>query len=196
MKDELLAPMALECRVILERFGKTVFEQKFRQTDGKVDCFFLFGSKTIPVIVFPLTEENEVIAVRQFRYGANRFVMEVPGGNLDSDISEENKRKTAIAELREETGFTSKTCVPVGSPTWFDPASFRVSFFPMLALKCWKVSEPRPEKTEVLETLLIPFRQWVAKIKSGEICDSKTVAITMMVLCHLYPDHIIDLVTK
>jgi len=196
MKDEWLAPMALECRVILERFGKTVFEQKFRRTDGKVDCFFLFGSKTIPVIVFPLTEKNEVIAVRQFRYGANDWVIEVPGGIVEGNITEKSIKESAKRELLEETGFTSKTCVPVGSPTWFDPASFRVSFFPMLALKCWEECQPSLEETEVSKTLLIPFRQWVGKIKSGEICDSKTVAITMMVLCHLYPDHIIDLLTK
>jgi ADP-ribose pyrophosphatase len=151
---------------------------------GNVETYFLFGAKHKPVIVFPLTKNYEVIAVKHFRYGANRYVLEVPGGNIEG---KKTIKQTAKDELEQETGYTSKEIVSVGPPIWFDPASFRVSFFPMLALDCCRVSEPKLEKTEVLEQVPpIPLRKWVEKIKKHKICDSKTIAMTMMVLTYLY----------
>jgi ADP-ribose pyrophosphatase len=108
----------------------------------------LFEAKDKPVIVFPLTENKEVVAVKHFRYGANCVVLEVPGGNVEGKMT---RKETAKKELLQETGYTSDNIIPVGPETWFDPASFRVHFFPMLASNCRKVSEPRPEKTEYLE---------------------------------------------
>ena len=179
-------PTALKCTTVHEEYGKIAFRQEFRLPNGNVKTFFLFKAKDKPVIIFPLTVKNEVVAVKHFRYGANDWVMEVPGGVVEGDVTEANIKKNAKRELCEETGYTSDNIVLVGKETWFDPASFRVTFYPMLARECRKVShQPTPEKTEFLETCLIPFEQWVEKIKGGEICDSKTIAITMMVLCYL-----------
>lgn len=194
MKNELIAPVAKDRRIIYKCHGKTAFEQDFILPSREKDSWFLFESEDKPVIIFPLTKKNEVIAVKHFRYGSNSFVIEVPGGKIESNITEKNIKESAKKELCEETGFTSENIILVGPQTWFDPASVRVSFSPVLALKCWKISESRPKTTEILKTKLIPFQKWVEMIKRQEICDSKTVAITMMVLCHLYADRIINVI--
>ena len=185
MDSELIAPKAQGEKSIAQYYGRLVFRQIFVQSDGREDEFFLFGSKHIPVIVFALTGKNEVIAVRQFRYGANCFVIETPGGNIKGEITEENIRETAIAELLEETGYRAETIISVGPPTWFDPASFRVTFFPVLALNCEKIAEPTPGRTEIIETVLIPLDKWIEMVRRGEICDSKTLAMTLFVLLYL-----------
>ena len=187
-------PIELECILKCESHGKIAFLQEFELPRcGNVETYFLFGAKHKPVIVFPLTTGGKVIAVEHFRFGANDWVLEVPGGNVEGKKTIE---KTAREELEQETGYTSDNIIPVGPPTWFDPASFRVTFSPMLALGCTEKKDGlKLEKTEILRRPApIPLREWVEMISRQEIHDSKTIAITMMVLCHLYADCIIECV--
>ncbi len=77
-------PKALNCVLKCESCGKIAFMQEFELPKcGNVETYFLFGAKHKPVIVFPLTKNYEVIAVKHFRYGANCYVLEVPGGNME-----------------------------------------------------------------------------------------------------------------
>lgn len=53
----------------------------------------------------PITKNNEVILVKQFRYAINNYVLEVPAGKKDdTDI---NSIETIKRELEEETNYTS-----------------------------------------------------------------------------------------
>jgi ADP-ribose pyrophosphatase len=178
-------PQARNPVIKIDCHDKFAFVQDFELPTGRVEEYFLFGSKSKPVIIFPMTRKMEVIAINGFRYGANSEILEIPGGNI-----EENKSPTETAknELEEETGFSSDYIRQIGPKTWFDPASLRVTFIPMIALHCFKKGEPKHEPTEISEPVLIPFRKWLEKIKNKEICDAKTIAVTMMVLFDQYPD--------
>jgi 8-oxo-dGTP pyrophosphatase MutT (NUDIX family) len=186
-------PEALQCQSIHKEHGKEAFKQNFRLPDGNIDSWFLFQSSDKPVIIFPLTEKDEVVVLEHFRYGANSFVLEVPGGGIEGDfvewskISISAKIQNAKRELEEETGYTSNQFVEVGPKTWFDPASSRVSFLPMFAQNCFKKGQPHAEPTEIFkgEPILIPLKKWVDMIRQNKICDSKTIAITFMALCYL-----------
>lgn len=54
------------------------------------------------MVVFPVPEDKKVIAVRQFRYGANCFVLEIPGDCPKEGQSAENTLK---AELLSKISF-------------------------------------------------------------------------------------------
>src|SRR5690606_4980625 len=56
------------------------------------------------VAIVPITEEGEVILVKQYRKAVEKELLEIPAGKLE--IGEE-PRETAIRELKEETGFSS-----------------------------------------------------------------------------------------
>lgn len=64
------------------------------------------------VSVAILTEKNELILVRQFRYPYGKVLLELPAGKLEpgEDPFEAMKR-----EQREETGTTAETYVSLGN---------------------------------------------------------------------------------
>lgn len=181
----MFRPEAGEVEILIQKRGRIIFEQSFLGRDGKVDVFGpLFDATRTPVIVLPLTKDNKVVAIRQFRYGANEFVLEIPGGNPKSG---QTPKECLLAELVEETGYQPEEVVVFGKGkgTWIDPASLRVRYIPFLALGCRWIKQSKPDRTEIIETLEIPFAEWLEKIGSGEIDDSKTLAVTTLALLYL-----------
>jgi ADP-ribose pyrophosphatase len=65
--------------------------------------------------VIPITDENEVLMVRQFRFGIARQTLEIPGGMCDGD---EAPAVAAGRELLEETGYRAATIEEIG---WVHP---------------------------------------------------------------------------
>ena len=57
------------------------------------------------VNVVPVTNEGNVVLIRQFRHGARQVVLEIPGGMIDGDEAPED---AAARELREETGYVAQ----------------------------------------------------------------------------------------
>lgn len=182
-KKKPFIPHAGAIKELIRKHGRFVFEQSFRSHDGKDRKFLLFGFNAIPSIVFPLTVDNNVVAIRQFRYGANKYVLEIPGGNTEKGRTAEER---AGIEIMEETGYTAAKVIRLGQDIWFDPASFRARFTPLLALGCRRVHKPKLEPMEVIETVEIPLAEWIKKVREGkEILDAKTLATTVLALLRL-----------
>ncbi len=175
-------PILVSEEVLCEFYGKKVLRRTFRLPDGTEIDFYVFAGTT-PVIIFALTPDNKVIAVKQFRYGANEVVLELPGGSIKPGETPEDAARN---ELLEETGYIPDEIACLGESVWLDPASFTVAFFLFVARACRKAREPQPEKTEIMETpVLIPLEEWIEMARRGEICDSKTLAVTLSALMHL-----------
>ncbi|ENH97398.1 NUDIX hydrolase [Gracilibacillus halophilus YIM-C55.5] len=54
--------------------------------------------------IIPITKDNKIVMVKQYRKPLNKTLMEIPAGKLESGEAPE---ATAIRELEEETGYTS-----------------------------------------------------------------------------------------
>ncbi|BDU50440.1 NUDIX hydrolase [Haliovirga abyssi] len=57
------------------------------------------------VAVLAVTKENKVILVKQYRAGADKYLIEVPAGLIDEG---ETPEEAAIRELEEEGGYKAK----------------------------------------------------------------------------------------
>lgn len=175
-------PKLVDEQVSQRRWGKQTLERKFQLPSGEVVDYWIWGGTVIPSIIFPVTTDLKVIALKQFRYGVNEVVIEIPGG---CPCIGEGTEKVALRELEEETGYTAEKFMKLGSPLWFEPANCTTPYVPILALGCRKVGEPKPDETEFVETVTYSVSDWIGKIQSGEIRDSKTIAITFLALLHL-----------
>ncbi len=67
------------------------------------------------VTVAAVTEDERLVLVRQYRFGAAEFTTELPAGLVNPG---EPHREAALRELREETGYTSDDWVYLG---WVQP---------------------------------------------------------------------------
>jgi 8-oxo-dGTP pyrophosphatase MutT (NUDIX family) len=151
----LVRPRQGESTILAELYKRRLIKDEWYYPDGKggerMEIFSRWDAKCEPpAIVFPFTADRRVIALRQFRNGADDFVIELPGGPTEHG---ESVSAGIIRELREETGYEAGNVLATSKKTWIDPASLRIPFIPAVALGCVKVGEPRPEKTEILEVL-------------------------------------------
>ena len=129
------------------------------------------------VAVVPLTDEGDVICIRQYRYALGRVTLEIPAGKLDSP--EEDHREAALRELREETGYTPAIFTDIG-PLATSPALLTEIIYLYLA-EGLTPGETDPDEDEFLETVRIPLPELVDMILSGKVQDAKTQAAVLKV---------------
>ena len=106
-------------------------------------------------------------------------MVETPGGVPKVGQTAE---ETARRELLEETGYAAKRVIDLKMQPWMDAAAHDLRFFAFVGLDCTKVAEPLPDRTEVLETVLIPLDDWYDRIWRGEIFDNKIIGLSLLVI--------------
>ncbi len=113
------------------------------------------------------------LLIRQYRYAADGWLLEVPGGKLDGG---EDPEVCARRELEEEIGYRAKSLTPLGSilttPGFTDE---RIWLFLARDLEA-RPDGPALEADEVIELVRIPLAEAVTMAANGEIVDAKTVA--------------------
>lgn len=123
------------------------------------------------VAVVGLTEDNEILLVRQFRYPYKETIYEIPAGKLEYD---ENPRDAAIREFSEECGATAEVFESLGEiyPTpGYCGEIIRIFYAAKLSY-----GEQHLDDDEYLDVIKMPFDECVRRIMSGEIKDAKTIA--------------------
>jgi ADP-ribose pyrophosphatase len=129
------------------------------------------------VAVLPLTENEEVICVRQFRYAHGCIMTEIPAGKLDS--KDEDHVQAALRELREETGASCEELTYLGlfrsTPAILDE---KIDLYLAEGLT---FGECDPDEDEFLNTVRIPLSNLVEDVMQGRITDGKTQVAILQV---------------
>ena len=123
------------------------------------------------VCVLPLTDDGEVICVRQYRYACEKVVLEIPAGKLEAD-EWDDICGAALRELKEETGATPSHLIYLGM-VHPNPAllSEQIHIFFARGLT---FGDQKLDVDEFLECLKIPFDEMLSMVERGEIVDAKT----------------------
>jgi ADP-ribose pyrophosphatase len=116
------------------------------------------------VNVVPITREGKMVLVRQYRHGADREFIEIPGGSTEPGLKEDPQR-AGERELLEETGYQSKQWVYCGSHSP-NPALQNNRMHTFVAFDCEKTAEPNLDPFEDLYVELVDvekaLKMWVA----------------------------------
>jgi|NGEPerStandDraft_6_1074524.scaffolds.fasta_scaffold07536_2 8-oxo-dGTP pyrophosphatase MutT (NUDIX family) len=132
-------------------------------------------------MVIALTKQGEVVLVRQYRHGAQKVILELPGGAMEA--CDENPLQAARRELMEETGYASDNFVQIGcvSP---NPANQTNLIYSFLALDAEKVSDQALDDTEDMEVVLKPLQEVITMAKNSELFQSLQVSTVFFALAY------------
>ncbi|SHI69525.1 ADP-ribose pyrophosphatase [Anaerovibrio lipolyticus DSM 3074] len=126
--------------------------------------------------VIPVTEDGQVILVRQYRYPIDEVTLEIPAGKLD--MPGEDPLECAKRELSEETGYTAKeykfltklaTCV-----------GFCNEVIYTYAAQGLEPGKQHTDEDEFINVVKLPLSEAVAMVEDGRINDAKSVTAILM----------------
>jgi len=117
------------------------------------------------VNIVVLTEDEQVLMIRQWRHGTKEICLEIPGGMVDPD---ESPLEAARRELLEETGCEAESWQQIGMVKP-NPAFQTNRCFSFLAKGAKKVAEQDPDENEEIEVLKMDLDSIPERIASGEI---------------------------
>jgi len=138
---------------------------------GKEHRFFIIESSPW-VNVIPLTPENQVVLVRQYRHGTQNVTLEIPGGLVEASDSPEGAAKR---ELMEETGYGAEEILPLGL-VYPNPAIQNNACYTFVAKNVRLIGAQDQDDKEDIQVLLRPLAEIPGMIKEGEITHSLVVA--------------------
>lgn len=127
------------------------------------------------VCVAALTDDNELLMVKQFRYPYSEVVMEIPAGKRDS--KDEEPLKCGIRELKEETGAEAEKFIFLGE--LYPTPGYCNEIIWLYAATGLSFGETNPDEDEFLDIERIPLSTAVDMILKGEIKDAKTQAAVL-----------------
>lgn len=122
------------------------------------------------VCVAALTDSDEVLFVKQFRYPYMEIVTEIPAGKRDG--ANEDPLACGKRELKEETGAEAESFIPLGK--LYPSPGYCGEVIWMFAATGLRYGEQHPDDDEFLSVEKIPLEKAVQMILSGEITDAKT----------------------
>ena len=117
----------------------------------------------------PLSEDGEVLLVRQYRYATDSWLLEVPAGKLDPG---EKPEVCAAREVEEEVGYRAGELIPLGW-IWTTPG-FTDEVIHLFAAFELEEVERRPEDDEVIELVRTPLATALELVWRGELNDAKS----------------------
>lgn len=121
------------------------------------------------VAILPITDDDQIVMVRQFRYAIGRITLEVPAGTCEP---QEDAQETARRELREETGCEAASWRYLGE--FFVAPGYSTELIRLYEARGLTPCE-RPPADDVVESVLVPLPEALAMIEDGRITDAKTI---------------------
>lgn len=129
------------------------------------------------VCVAALTDDDELLFVRQFRYPYSEIMPEIPAGKRDS-VNEE-PLECGKRELREETGAVAERFIFLGE--LYPTPGYCGEVIYMYAATGLSFTEQDPDDDEFLTVEKISLEKAVEMVMSGEIKDAKTQTAVLKV---------------
>ena len=141
----------LTSEVVCKRNGKT---KDFHRLD--------FSSW---VNIVAVTEQQEIVFIRQYRFGSGQLEVEIPGGAVEKD---EDPLMGGLRELLEETGYSGENGRIIGK-VCPNPAIQDNYCYTVLVENVKKTAEPHLDDMEDIEVFTIKSEDLPELMRNGSI---------------------------
>jgi len=122
--------------------------------------------------IIALTDDDDVVMVRQVRHGSGEVTLELPGGMIDPEDT--SALHGAERELLEETGYAGEDARMLGviAP---NPAMQSNRCHTAMVTGARRIAAQTQDSGEDLQVVLVPYREIPERIARGEISHSLVV---------------------
>ncbi|MFS0672736.1 NUDIX domain-containing protein [Ornithinibacillus sp. 179-J 7C1 HS] len=124
------------------------------------------------VAIIPITKENKIVLVEQYRKPLEKSIVEIPAGKLEPG---EKPESTAIRELEEETGYTARNVTKLTS--FYTSPGFADELMHIYFAKDIEKLEvpPAMDEDEFVEILELSLDEARKLVEEQRIHDAKTI---------------------
>jgi ADP-ribose pyrophosphatase len=127
------------------------------------------ASAVVPFLSDPGATDPQVLLIRQYRYAAEDYLLEIPAGRLNPG---EEPRDCAVRELKEETGCSAQEVDYL--TTMFTTPGFTDEKIHLFMATGLVTGKPKHESDEFLDLEPMLLSLALELVESGEIKDAKT----------------------
>ncbi len=164
----------LNSKVVFEGNLLNVFADKVELPNGKV-ASREYIKHPGAVAVVPITQEGNIVLVRQYRYPIGNVLLEVPAGKLDKG---EEPDICALRELEEETGYVAKSIKKIASI--YTTPGFTDEVIHLYIAENLTLSNPHPDEDEFLDVEIYSKEEIKTMIADGRINDAKSMLALLL----------------
>ncbi|MFA5511358.1 MAG: NUDIX hydrolase [Candidatus Kapaibacterium sp.] len=118
------------------------------------------------VNIVPLTEDNKIVMVEQYRHGSDEITLELPGGMVEHG---EEYLHAAMRECMEETGYEGTGLAVEIGRVKPNPAFLNNHCTTFLWKNCKLTREQKLDSNELIKIKTFAFDEIKDMIKSGKI---------------------------
>ena len=151
---------------------QNIWKQHYTMPNGEPKSFEVKHLGETAVIL-PLTPDNQVVCVSQYRPGPDMVLTELPAGFVDPG---ETPLQAAQRELLEETGYTGN--LQYIGQSFVDAYSTAIRHV-FIARNCEKVSEQNLDESEFIEVKLIQLDTFRKICLNGQITHGESAFIAL-----------------
>jgi ADP-ribose pyrophosphatase len=123
------------------------------------------------VMIIPLTDLGNIIAVRQYRYLNRREGLEFIGGGMKEGLGAE---ESARQELLEEAGIVAEVLTKIGEFNPFNGVTDEICN--IFVAQSLKRTTAKPDDSEEFEVVELAYDKFCELVKAGSIWDGMTLA--------------------
>jgi ADP-ribose pyrophosphatase len=129
------------------------------------------------VVMLAVDAEGRILWVRQHRWAAQRNLLELPAGTIETGESAE---ATAQRELAEEVGFAASTWEKLGG--FFSAPGFCSEYLHAFLATGLSDQQADGDEDEDIEVVPLTLEESLAHVAAGEVEDAKSLATLMLYL--------------
>ena len=123
------------------------------------------------VAILPVDANGKLLLIKQWRRASGKILIEVPAGTLEKG---EYPIECAARELREETGFSAETLIPLGG--FYSAPGFCDEYIHLFLAKDLSPNPLWSDDSDDIDLFPVSLEEAMMLSTRGELLDSKTLA--------------------